>query len=1165
MKRNINVFPYKKFVTGLLSVSIISSSIPAVDVFAKEDEMLVGNLSGINKLDNIATIDDLVHLLNTSTVMTTQLYSANKYTGTETESTKFNFENKLKLKVTPTSGTIDGTTANLYINDILVGTQTATLNNLITFEYELSKLTTLTAGTYPLKIVFTNNSGGSNVTENLGDINIEAIDIQPIFNVSKNYDATTKVTNVTATKFTCADSNINVDGAITATFDVDTSSKDKGDYTMSSGQLTISNVRLVGDRSNHFKLTNNVGSTSNSSSVKINPQPLSISDQSVAVVNNKVFDKTVNATLSSIDVKFNGLPASEQFVKDVDYEVSSSVFEDPWVGNNKPVHTTIRFKSNKINNYTFEGSYEIMSTANITPSNFTDFKGFVLTKNYNSAETKEFDFNDLLVVSIQLDKITKTRNSLPSETFQIYIGNTPITTKTSMSAPDKQQYRIEAHLSELVNLTEGSYPVKVVYGGDKSTSKGEMSLGNINISAVEIVPYLTQTIEKAYDGKTTSSMSTSSFSKVATANSPSTYNSSVDANSNKNMWGGTYSSEVGVIATFDVVSSNKDVGNYSSTNSGVSITNWRLDGVRKNHYKLSNNNSNQNINLSIKKKDVTPEVVISDKKYDGKTDATVSNVIFKGAVEGETFLKGVDYNIISSNFNDASIGKNKDVTSDVQFITNVNNNTLRNYNVLGSNKIVSKGNIIKADGEITNQNILNSKGVACREFDFDDIIRVTGTPKARSTKYNKVEVYIDDVKVSTVDCKLDNTFTTDISLDEFDDISHGKNNVRVVWTGDGTNDSIEADYGDITLNPIPIEVEFSDSVEYDGNRTFTITTEDVKDKDNNKSLDLKVKADVKIKSEDVGKQDITSVSNVKITGDLAERYSLDSDDASGKIEVTKRSIRPSSARVIEEDGKLKVTRVVFKGLAEDEVLTIDKDFTAKAEYENNSKEKVEVKIELKNTTVASNYILSTTSIKEDLNNTIEEEQVLNNKHLFTDLESHWSEPAVAYLNSLGIINGYPDGTFKPNNYITRGDMAVISERAISNLNHKLSTSNKVKFEDVKENQYYYNSIQKLVSTQLFNGYPDGTFKPDNFITREESFVVIGKFIDKYCSNLPTKNNTVKYKDYNDVAEWARPYLDKLNKYGIVNGDTNGKVNPKDKVTRAEICQMLYNILTNNNK
>ena len=1166
MKRNIKLFSYKQFITGVLSFSIISSSILPTGVFAKEDDrdILIGDLSNSQTLGEIFTVDDSIQSKNNSVLTDTELYCVNKYTSTESLSTRFSFEDKLKLKVTPTSSTIDGTTANLYINDILVGTQPATLNNLITFEYELSKLTSLKEGNYPLKVVFT-STGGSNTTENLGDIYLEAIDIQPIFNTSKNYDATTKVTNVTATQFTCANTNVNVNGAITATFDVDTSSKNVGNYSMNSGQITLSNVRLVGDRSNHYKLTNNTSSTINSSSIIINPQPLSLSDQSIIVVANKTFDKTVNATLTSADIKFNGVAATEQFVKDVDYEISSVVFEDPWAGNTKPVHATIKFKSDKINNYKFSGSYDVIGTANITPASITDFKGYVLTKNYNSAETTEFDFNDLLVVSLQLDQITKTRNSLPANTFQIYVGDTPITAKATMSEPANHQYRIEAHLSQLVNLKEGTYPLKVVYGGDASTAKGEKSLGTIKISAVEIIPHMTQSVEKVYDGKTTTSVTTSSFSKVATSNSPYSYNSSVDSGSNKNMWGGTYGSEVGVTATFDIVSSSKDAGNYSSSNSGVSITNWKLEGARSNHYNLSTNNNTQHVNISIKKKDVTPEVVISDKVYDGKVDAKVSKINFKGAVEGESFLENVDYVVNSSKFKDASIGNGKEVTSTIQFLTN-GSNTLKNYNVLGSNTIISKGNILKSDGEIVNQNILDSKGKPCREFDFDDIVRVTGTPKARSTKYNKVEVYIDDVKVSTVDCKLDNTFTTDISLDEFYDISHGKNNVRVVWTGDNSNGSIEADYGTITINAIPIEIEVSESVEYNGTKTYTIKTDKVTDKDSDKKLDLSVRADVKIESKDVGDRKITSATNIKITGDYANRYELDDDDIDGKLNVTKRSIKPSSARVVVEDnGSLRVSRVTFKGLAEDEYLTIDKDFTAKAEYKNRDKGEVIVKIELKNTNVSNNYSLSTTSIDEEINKPIEEEELIEelNKTLFADMGSHWAKQAVEYLSKLGIINGYPDNTFRPNNFIIRGDMAVISDRTISTLNHKLNSSKESKFKDVKENQYYYNSIQKLADTQIFSGYPDGTFKPDNFITREESFVVISKFIDKYVPNLPTTNNTVKYNDYDKVSEWAKPYLDNLNKHGIVKGDTKGKVNPHERVTRAEISQMIYNILINN--
>jgi len=107
-------------------------------------------------------------------------------------------------------------------------------------------------------------------------------------------------------------------------------------------------------------------------------------------------------------------------------------------------------------------------------------------------------------------------------------------------------------------------------------------------------------------------------------------------------------------------------------------------------------------------------------------------------------------------------------------------------------------------------------------------------------------------------------------------------------------------------------------------------------------------------------------------------------------------------------------------------------------------------------------------------------------HVFTDVKK--DSYAAAYINhafDLGFISGFPDGSFRPNAPITRGDMAVVMQAAF-----KLTGQGQTAFTDVPVDMYYYDAIQKAYASKVVKGYNDNTFRPRNSITRAENAEVI---------------------------------------------------------------------------
>ena len=103
------------------------------------------------------------------------------------------------------------------------------------------------------------------------------------------------------------------------------------------------------------------------------------------------------------------------------------------------------------------------------------------------------------------------------------------------------------------------------------------------------------------------------------------------------------------------------------------------------------------------------------------------------------------------------------------------------------------------------------------------------------------------------------------------------------------------------------------------------------------------------------------------------------------------------------------------------------------------------------------------------------------KETFTDLaQVSWAEDAIYYLNERGIINGYGNGYFGATDNITRGQAAVMLVRELYP-NEKSTTE--LAFPDVDMESYYYNAIAVAVDHGIFAGNPDGTFAPDEPISR----------------------------------------------------------------------------------
>ena len=152
------------------------------------------------------------------------------------------------------------------------------------------------------------------------------------------------------------------------------------------------------------------------------------------------------------------------------------------------------------------------------------------------------------------------------------------------------------------------------------------------------------------------------------------------------------------------------------------------------------------------------------------------------------------------------------------------------------------------------------------------------------------------------------------------------------------------------------------------------------------------------------------------------------------------------------------------------------------------------------------------------------------------------------MDHIAFINGYPDSTVKPGGNVTRAETAMMFYRLLLNQNVTITKS----FSDVPEGKWYTEPVLKLASLGIINGYPDGTFMPNNTITRAEFTVMLSRF------SIIT-NGTLRFSDVKS-SYWAADEIISASTYGWIDGYGDGTFRPKNPITRAEAATVLNRVL-----
>lgn len=224
---------------------------------------------------------------------------------------------------------------------------------------------------------------------------------------------------------------------------------------------------------------------------------------------------------------------------------------------------------------------------------------------------------------------------------------------------------------------------------------------------------------------------------------------------------------------------------------------------------------------------------------------------------------------------------------------------------------------------------------------------------------------------------------------------------------------------------------------------------------------------------------------------------------------------------------------------------------------NNGKDPAKKGVDLNNTT--GNTFLA-------IGNSIDPKKILGRVNFvaggaiaFVDVQGHWAQQQIQALAARGIISGFPDGSFKPNDPVTRAQFAAIVLKAFE----PAPKNPAVTFSDVPSKYWAFTAIQSASRGGFMAGFPGGSFKPEQRIPKIQALVALSNGL-AFGAGDPSLLS--QYQDAASIPSWATtPIAAATQRQIVVNYPSVAQLNPSREATRAEVAAFIYQALVNAGK
>lgn len=175
---------------------------------------------------------------------------------------------------------------------------------------------------------------------------------------------------------------------------------------------------------------------------------------------------------------------------------------------------------------------------------------------------------------------------------------------------------------------------------------------------------------------------------------------------------------------------------------------------------------------------------------------------------------------------------------------------------------------------------------------------------------------------------------------------------------------------------------------------------------------------------------------------------------------------------------------------------------------------------------------------------------------FKDVETHWARKSILGAVSLGLVKGFPDSTFRPENTVTRAEFVTMLVRAEDAEVYKDLPAS---FQDTLEHWVHSGGFLETAVKWGFvkpEDYGDRRFEPDKPITREEIAVLLVRALDKEQDALNYSSAPLQFRDAAEISRAARGHIFVAASKGLITGYEDQTFRPKNTATRAEAVTML---------
>lgn len=181
---------------------------------------------------------------------------------------------------------------------------------------------------------------------------------------------------------------------------------------------------------------------------------------------------------------------------------------------------------------------------------------------------------------------------------------------------------------------------------------------------------------------------------------------------------------------------------------------------------------------------------------------------------------------------------------------------------------------------------------------------------------------------------------------------------------------------------------------------------------------------------------------------------------------------------------------------------------------------------------------------------------------FSDVQSnYWAAQFIQSLAQRGVIAGFPDGSFRPDEQVTRAQFAAMLNKAFQKNQVRQATS----FVDIRSNFWAASAIQQSYTTGFMSGYPGSRFEPNQAIPREQVLVSLANGLE-YRAQSNVESTLGYFNDSANISGYARSPIAAATENQIVVNYPNLKfLNPDRVATRAQVAAFIYQALVSTNQ